>query len=52
MERRAVRADKAGAITVLASVAAAKLLLHFLVNGRYGYWIDELYFIACGEHLA
>jgi 4-amino-4-deoxy-L-arabinose transferase-like glycosyltransferase len=28
------------------------LLLHFLVNGRYGYWVDELYFMACGEHLA
>jgi hypothetical protein len=32
--------------------ALATLLLHFLVNGRYGYWVDELYFMACGEHLA
>jgi 4-amino-4-deoxy-L-arabinose transferase-like glycosyltransferase len=52
MDRSAVRKYEAGAIAVLASLAAAKLLLHFLVNGRYGYWIDELYFIACGEHLA
>jgi 4-amino-4-deoxy-L-arabinose transferase-like glycosyltransferase len=39
-------------VTLLCCVAAAKLGIHFLLNGRYGYWIDELYFIACGEHLA
>ncbi len=38
--------------TVLWSLAGATLALHFLVNGRYGYWIDELYFMACGDHLA
>lgn len=32
--------------------AAAKLLLHFIFNSDYGYFRDELYFIACGEHLA
>lgn len=31
--------------------AAAKLLIHFVFNGGYGYFRDELYFLACGEHL-
>ena len=52
MDQRSARRYEAGAIALLASLAAAKLLLHFVFNGRYGYWIDELYFIACGEHLA
>ncbi len=32
--------------------AIFKLLLHFIFNSNYGYFRDELYFIACGEHLA
>ena len=28
------------------------LLLHLLTNNRYGYFRDELYFIACSHHLA
>ena len=33
-------------------LAVFKLLLHFIFNSNYGYFRDELYFIACGEHLA
>src|SRR4029450_6802367 len=31
---------------------AVTLLIHFLTNGRYGYFRDELYYMACGRHLA
>src|SRR5438093_9343491 len=31
---------------------AITLLVHLLTNGRYGYFRDELYYIACGRHLA
>jgi hypothetical protein len=37
---------------VLGCIAAAKVLFHFLLTGRYGYFRDELYFLACSEHLA
>src|SRR4029077_17558206 len=31
---------------------AIALLVHLLTNGRYGYFRDELYYIACARHLA
>jgi len=37
---------------VLPGLAALKLLVHLPVLGRYGYHHDELYFLACGQHLA
>ncbi len=33
-------------------VAAAKLLLHLLTATRYGIFRDELYYLACSQHLA
>jgi 4-amino-4-deoxy-L-arabinose transferase-like glycosyltransferase len=33
-------------------LAFFKLALHLLTAGKYGLFVDELYFLACGEHLA
>lgn len=38
--------------TLILCFGAATLLLHLLTNGGYGYFRDELYYIACGQHLA
>ena len=32
--------------------SALALLVHLLTNSRYGYFRDELYYMACGRHLA
>jgi hypothetical protein len=37
---------------IVAAVAAATLVFHLATAGVYGLFIDELYFLACGEHLA
>ena len=34
------------------AIAALAVLVHFLFDGKYGYFRDELYYAACGEHLA
>nr|MDQ6913102.1 glycosyltransferase family 39 protein [Verrucomicrobiota bacterium] len=36
---------------ILVAFGAVTLLLHLLTNGRYGYFRDELYYIACARHL-
>src|SRR6266576_7364070 len=37
---------------LIAVFSVAALLVHLLTNGRYDYFRDELYYIACGRHLA
>jgi hypothetical protein len=37
---------------ILVYLAIANLALHFAGSGRYGFFRDELYYIACGDHLA
>jgi len=38
-------------VQIIALLAGIKLLIHFLFNGGYGYFRDEFYYLACGEHL-
>lgn len=42
--------DNYGPAIVLA-LAAAKLVFHLLIANRYGIFRDELYYLACSEHL-
>jgi uncharacterized membrane protein len=47
-DRTAARAD----LTALALVAFAKFVFHLATSQGYGIFRDELYYIACSEHLA
>ena len=40
-----------GGVMVLCA-AVLKLLVHLYAGGNYGYFTDELYYLACGRHLA
>lgn len=37
---------------LLGSIAAIKLVVHLFTGPHYGYFRDELYYFACGDHLA
>jgi hypothetical protein len=39
-------------VAVLSYLALVTVFIHFLTNGGYGYFRDEFYYMACGEHLA
>jgi 4-amino-4-deoxy-L-arabinose transferase-like glycosyltransferase len=41
-----------GATALLCAVAGAAIVLHLPGMSRYGFFRDELYYIACSEHLA
>ncbi len=55
-ERALVSARRGGAALsatlVLTGLAVAKVLLQFSGIRHYGFFRDELYYMACGEHLA
>ena len=36
---------------IIVSFSVIALLIHLLTNGRYGYFRDELYYLACARHL-
>jgi predicted nucleic acid-binding Zn finger protein len=36
---------------VVVSLAAAKLAIHLYAGRHYGYFVDELYYLACSRHL-
>jgi hypothetical protein len=40
------------ALGTLGAIAAAKLILHLAAIGQYGYFRDELYYLASTEHLS
>ncbi len=40
-----------GAGMTVAAIAAVKLLVHLYAGRHYGYFVDELYYMACGQHL-
>src|SRR6266566_3937625 len=50
-ESRAVNKNYSFESALIVSLSAVALLIHLLTNGRYGYFRDELYYIACARHL-
>ena len=46
------RTDDRGDLAVLALIAAAKLVFHLATSSGYGIFRDELYYLACSDHLA
>ncbi len=39
------------ATAVIVCLAACKLLIHLYAGRHYGYFVDELYYLACSRHL-
>jgi 4-amino-4-deoxy-L-arabinose transferase-like glycosyltransferase len=44
--------DRRGVWALLGGLAFLIFAAHMLVSARYGYFTDELYYIACSKHLA
>jgi Dolichyl-phosphate-mannose-protein mannosyltransferase len=46
------RTSDSSAATLLCGIAGLAILLHMPGMARYGFFRDELYYVACSEHLA
>src|SRR6516164_9545359 len=44
--------ERRGDWALLGGLGFLIFIAHMLVSGRYGYFVDELYYIACSHHLA
>jgi hypothetical protein len=47
-----VHARLSSGSTIVAFIAGLRFLFHMATANVYGFFIDELYFLACGQHLA
>src|ERR1700689_4081335 len=52
IDRVLARDSARTSMVLLLSLALAKLLIQFAGINHYGFFRDELYYMACGEHLA
>lgn len=43
--------DSGSALGITGCLSFSLFILHMLFNGRYGYFVDELYYLACSHHL-
>jgi Dolichyl-phosphate-mannose-protein mannosyltransferase len=50
--RRGATPFNISADAIILSVSGAAFLLHLCAAGNYGYFTDELYYLACSHHLA
>ena len=44
--------SRRGEAALLGGLSFLLFFVHMLVSGRYGYFVDELYYLACSHHLA
>lgn len=51
MERKQLSKHISNDALILLSIAAAKFVFHLVFAGNYGYFRDELYYIACSKNL-